>query len=81
MRFQPRLTDAGFDFDGHFQFNRVFHSLLNEREDFFLFGFVEIEHQFVVNLQQHARAEFSPRESGVDADHRDLDHVGSGIGA
>ena len=42
----------------------------------FIFG--NFENQFVVNLQGHARLQALLAESGVDADHGNLDQIGGG---
>ena len=36
------------------------------------------KHQFVMDLQQHARPQFALAHLGVDADHGQLDQVGGG---
>jgi hypothetical protein len=57
MRFEPVRAEAGFDHDGHAQFGqRVFHPVLHDGENAFLFGQVEIEDEFVVDLEQQFRA-------------------------
>ena len=37
---------------------------------------MQVEHQLVVHLQDHLRAQAAGRELARDVDHRDLDHVG-----
>ena len=57
MRLEPILADAHLHRNGHVQRNGGLHPLFDQRQDLLLLGLVEVEHQFVVDLEQHAGAQ------------------------
>ena len=73
MRFEPVRAEAGLDDDGDAEIGqRVLHPVLHDFEDALLFGQVEIEDEFVVDLEEQLacasfrrgrRARFAPWRS------------------
>ena len=80
MRRQPVFSRAFFDEDGDAvgEGEGGFHDVEDFRdEDGFLVG-VEVEDEFVVDLEEHFGAVGLFAEELVDPDHGDFDHVGGG---
>src|ERR1039458_9572043 len=69
---------AYFGDDGDAEFGDVFHFVLDEGAEFFGFGGEDVEEEFVVDLEGHARAQAARGDFGVDAEHCELDEVGGG---
>src|SRR4051812_30908798 len=75
MRFEPSLAGADFDDDGDSEGDGGLHLFLDDWPDLRFLGFVNVEDQFVVDLEEHAGLELSVSELAVDVDHGELDHV------
>src|SRR5277367_3059846 len=56
----------------------VLHLLANQRPHHIQFFSRNFKHKFVVDLQGHARFQFPLTESGVNANHGDLNEIGGG---
>ena len=65
----PVGADADFGDYGDAEFGDVFHLVLDQGAEFFGFGGDDVEEEFVVDLQGHARAQVACGDLGVDADH------------
>ena len=46
--------------------------------DLLLLRLIEVEHQFVMHLEEHPGLQFMAGQLALDVDHRQLDHVGRG---
>ena len=66
MRLQPRFAHAHFHFDRNLQVDRVLHFVFDDGSHGFLFWFVKIKDELVVDLEQHARFEFPGVQFLVD---------------
>src|SRR5574338_882946 len=75
LRLDPVRTLPHVDHEWHREFRRVLHLVADEFPNIFQLGSRYLEHQFVVNLQQHPRLEPTLRQGALDIDHRDLDQV------
>src|SRR5690606_22325117 len=75
LRVDPRLADADFRNQGDGQRHRLFHLALDQRGCLRNGGFVDLEHEFVVDLQQHRAGECAVPQFVMQADHGDLDQV------
>ena len=53
MRFEPIHTHADLDLNGHIQGDSRFHFFFHQQTEDSLFGFEQVEYQFVMHLQQH----------------------------
>ena len=79
MRLKPVRAEAGFDDDGDSEIGQgVLHPVLHDFEDALLFGQVEIEDEFVVDLKEKFRAPVFVAGDARDLHHGDLDQVGGG---
>ena len=76
MRRQPVRTYADLHLDWDLQRNRRLHLFFDNGAHFFFLAGMEIEHQFVMHLEEHSRIEFSAEQLPVDGDHGEFDHIG-----
>ena len=79
MGFEPVGTDADGDLDGEaFEGERGLHLTGDDVANHLFLRTVEVEDEFVVDLEDHLRLQVLFGELAVDADHGQLDHVGGG---
>src|ERR1019366_8352786 len=74
----PVGAQAHFGDYGDAEFGDVFHFVLDQRAEFFGLGGEDVEEEFVVDLQRHARTQVAFGDGCVDAEHGELDEVGGG---
>src|SRR5205823_494213 len=55
VRLQPVLADTDLDHDGNIQRQGVLHLVFDQRGDLLLLRLAQVEHEFVVDLEDHAR--------------------------
>ena len=65
MGLEPVFAHAGLDHDGNIQGDGGLHFILNQGPHFRLFRRVEVEDQFVMDLEHHAGLEPAPVEFAV----------------
>ena len=80
MRLQPVRPGAGLDFclDAVGEMEGVFHRIDDDRTGLIGLAGGHFEEEFVMHLEEHAGLEAGFRESRIDVDHGELDHVGGG---
>ena len=79
MRVEPVVGDVDGDFGGEaVERERVLHVVGDEVAELLFFGAVEVEDEFVVDLDEEARAEVEALYVVVYAHHGYLYHVGGG---
>ena len=76
MGFEPVGTHVDAHLDGYGKGQGVEHGLFNNGAHLLLFGFVAVEHQFVMHLKNHPRTESKQFELVEDTNHGNLNHVG-----
>ena len=62
MRAQPVWSDARLDYDRDFHRDRGLHAMLHDRQEGFLFDPMEIEYQFVVDLEEHTAVQVARQQ-------------------
>ena len=75
VRLKPVVSYSYLHRDRHGEWQRRSHLTFNERSDLSFLRSVEIEDEFIMNLEDHAGPEASFADDGIDPDHRDFDHV------
>jgi len=75
MRQQPVLPDARLHHNRNIQPDRGFHPLFNQWQNLLLLTPPQVEHQLIVDLQEHPALQVHCAYGPVEADHGDLDHV------
>ena len=76
MRFQPVAAHAGVGDQPDLELRGGLHALGDDRRDTLLLRAEHVDHQFVVHLQDHPRADAFGGETPVNVDHGDLHNVG-----
>src|SRR5690606_9577412 len=75
MCLQPVCSDSHVHFQWYIKNIRTFHFGFYQNLDLLQLGLVNIEHQFIMHLQQHFCFIVALSQLSVDVDHRQLDNV------
>ncbi len=74
----PVGAEAQVGNQGHIELDHAFHLGADQLIDFFGLVAGNVEEQFVVHLENHARLEIALPDFAVERDHGQLDEVGGG---